>query len=119
MKPSPIPPVMYSETSWKVDINIIIANAPIAQCAPLSRYKYWASVFFSTSIIVNERTKNAPIESPIVIIKISELKANAPNTPSSENDASINSKYKKLTRPVHFAQFATSFALSSSCFSSA
>ena len=55
---------------------------------------------------------------PIVIIRISLLKANAPKTPSSEKDASISSKYKKPTSPEHLTVSAQSLALSYCLFSS-
>ena len=92
IKKSPIPPVMTSGTSLTVVMSIIKAKAPIAQCAPCSRYKNLANVFFSTNIIVRDLTNIAPIAKPIVMIKTSLLKAKAPKTPSKEKEASISSK---------------------------
>ena len=51
----------------------------------------------------------------LVIINISLLKAKAPNTPSKEKEASINSKYKNPTNPEHFTVSAQSLARAS-CF---
>ena len=42
--------------------------------------------------MVKERTNIAPIASPIEIIIMSFDNAKAPKTPSSENEASINSR---------------------------
>ena len=58
---------------------------------------------------------------PIVIIIISLLRAKAPKTPSSEKDASINSKYIKLIKqeqPKAFFVLQQDFSFLPSRFSS-
>src|SRR5574344_2030002 len=60
-----------------------------------------SNVFSSTNNNVKDLTNIAPIPNPIEIIIISLLNANAPKTPSKENDASISSRYKNEIKPVH------------------
>src|SRR5574344_1764479 len=59
-----------------------------------------SNVFSSTNNNVKDLTNIAPIPNPIEIIIISLLNANAPKTPSKENDASISSRYKNEIKPV-------------------
>gem|GEM_PF-3000314 len=70
------------------------ARANIAQNAPCSRYLYFASVHFFTSIMVRLLTNMAPIPSPNAMMKIFLLNAKAPITPSKEKLASNTSRYK-------------------------
>lgn len=78
----------------KLSISIIVPSASIEYIAPFFRYLYFFtfSIFFTVICL----TTIAPIPFPIRISGIASVKANAPNTPSTENVASMTSRYNIL-----------------------
>ena len=92
MNPTPINPVTTSGTSCLMVISSSTASAPIAHMAPCSRYSYSDSVPLRTRYTVSDRMYIAPIPRPMAMMIGSEVIANAPITPSNENDASRTSR---------------------------
>ncbi len=105
--------VITSGTSWKALINMMTASAKIARNAPCSRYLYFVSVHFLTSMIVKLLTNIAPIPSHKAMMKIFLLSAKAPMTPSNEKLASSTSKYRNRDSQI-LAVFCVSILFLSS-----
>src|SRR3989339_241140 len=89
-------------------------SMPIEYIAPFLRYAYLAIT--SMPRMVNSRTTNAPMPLPIKISGTESVNANAPITPSMENDASSTSRYKILLHaPKFFECMSSSSLLSALC----
>lgn len=92
MNAAPRSPVTTSGISREALMNMMTANARIAQKAPCSRNTYFPNVHFLTSMIVRLLTNIAQIPNQSAMIKIFLLSANAPMTPSNEKLASNTSR---------------------------
>jgi hypothetical protein len=98
----------------KLSRHMIAPSTPIEYIAPFLRYANFETR--SMPRIVTSRTTSAPMPLPTRISGTEVVNANAPTTPSIENEASSTSRYKSLLQALVADDFWSSSSAPSAFF---